>query len=54
MTSEPENSCSAALVIRGEFFWCDMMNQMATGSKDHQGWAHGNKAAEAIWKGDDD
>jgi hypothetical protein len=41
----PEHHCSAALNIRGEHFACDM-------PAPHNGWAHSNKDAEAIWQGD--
>lgn len=37
-----QGQCSAHLTIRGEDFRCDL-------ALDHNGWAHSNKAAEAIW-----
>jgi hypothetical protein len=38
------NGCHAAIIIRGEHFWCDQQ----TG---HTGWPHGSTAAETIWRG---
>lgn len=46
--AEPEDRtglCTAALVIKGEHFWCD------SEPPNHPGWAHGNSAAGAIWDG---
>lgn len=42
--------CHGALDIAGEHFPCEQMQQMVEGSKDHDGWAHSNAAAQAIWK----
>lgn len=44
-----ENTCPAALNIKGEHFPCQQMDQMAAGSEGHAGWAHSNRDAEAIW-----
>jgi hypothetical protein len=41
----------AVLMIKGEHFPCDWMNQMHPESQNHEGWAHANKEAEAIWNG---
>lgn len=35
--------CKAVLNIKGEHFPCDGKGQ------DHAGWAHSNRAAEAVW-----
>ena len=35
--------CAAALNIKGEHFACDL-------TAPHDGWAHSNKTAEAIWQ----
>lgn len=35
--------CPAALIVRGEHFWCDR--------EAPHGWPHGSTAAEAIWRG---
>jgi hypothetical protein len=35
-------SCSGVLIIKGESFGCEMV-------APHDGWAHANKKAEAIW-----
>lgn len=40
-----EGHCTAGLMIRGEFYRCDL-------ARDHYGWAHENAAAMAIWTGD--
>lgn len=41
--------CDAALSIKGEHFPCDW----PTGENGrHDGWAHSNRDAEAIWQGD--
>ena len=40
----------AALNIKGEHFPCDWMDQMSPDSADHNGWAHANRDAEAIWQ----
>ena len=37
--------CTAALNIKGEHFACD-------NPQPHDGWAHSNRAAEAIWASD--
>lgn len=44
--------CPAALDIKGEHFPCQQMEQMAPGSTNHDGWAHSNRDAEAIWASD--
>ena len=41
--------CTAALNIKGEHFPCQTMEQMAPGSTGHDGWAHSNSEADAIW-----
>lgn len=41
--------CTSALMIRGKHYPCDAMNEMREGSTSHDGWAHSNKEAEAIW-----
>lgn len=46
-TSNPP--CPAALSIMGEHFPCQQMEQMLPGSTDHNGWAHSNRDAEALW-----
>jgi hypothetical protein len=46
------HTCPAALNIAGEHFPCDWMEQMAEGSTNHEGWAHSNKDAQAIWTAD--
>ena len=35
--------CEGTLIIKGESFPCDNV-------APHDGWAHGNKDAEAIWQ----
>ena len=35
-------TCSGVLIIKGESFGCEMV-------APHNGWAHANKKAEAIW-----
>jgi hypothetical protein len=49
-------TCPASLMIRGEHFPCQTLSQMATldGSPatSHDGWAHSNSDAEAIWSSD--
>ena len=42
-------TCPAALNIKGEHFPCQQMEHMAPGSEGHDGWAHSNRDAEAIW-----
>lgn len=37
--------CHAALMIKGEHFWCD-------NPAPHPGWPHGSTAAEAVWRGE--
>lgn len=37
-----KDQCEARLSVRGEDFRCDL-------ALDHNGWAHSNKAVEAIW-----
>jgi uncharacterized protein (UPF0179 family) len=41
--------CPSALMIKGEHYPCDAMTNMVEGSRSHEGWAHSNKDAEAIW-----
>lgn len=45
-------TCPAALNIAGEHYPCQQMDQMAEGSTGHDGWAHSNRDAEAIWASD--
>jgi hypothetical protein len=45
--------CPAALNIMGQHFPCRQMEQMVEGSTSHEGWAHSNPDAEAIWSGSD-
>ena len=40
-----------ALNIMGEHFPCQQMDQMTPESTSHEGWAHSNRDAEAIWQG---
>jgi len=47
-------TCPAALNIAGEHFPCQQMQHMAEGSTNHDGWAHSNMDAEAIWASDRD
>ena len=35
--------CDAGLVVKGEYFRCDL-------AVDHDGWSHESKAAAAIWR----
>lgn len=35
--------CEGGLIVQGEFFQCDL-------AEEHNGWAHMNKKAEAIWQ----
>lgn len=42
-------TCPAALNIAGEHYPCQQMEQMAPGSLSHDGWAHSNRDAQAIW-----
>ena len=53
MTSNGNPPCKAGLIIMGEFFPCQQMEQMVPGSTDHKGWAHSNRDAEAIWVGNE-
>lgn len=46
--------CPAALNIAGEHFPCQQMDHMAEGSEGHDGWAHSNREAQAIWCSDID
>ena len=46
-----DETCKAALNIAGEHYPCDWPTD-ANGR--HDGWAHTNKAAEAIWASDRD
>lgn len=41
--------CKAALNIKGEHFPCQTMRYMAPGSTSHDGWAHSNRDADAVW-----
>jgi len=47
-------TCPAAINIAGEHFPCQQMEHMAEGSKNHDGWAHSNRDAQAIWTEDAD
>jgi hypothetical protein len=38
-----ELRCEGALAIGGEVFKCEL-------HQDHNGWAHSNREAEAIWQ----
>lgn len=49
-----EYTCPAALNIAGEHYPCQQMEHMEPGSKNHDGWAHSNRDAEAIWCSDRD
>jgi hypothetical protein len=53
MAEELKRECpdKAAIIIKGEYFACDWMDNMHESSTDHNGWAHANKAAEAVWRG---
>ena len=42
-----KTACPAALDIKGEHYPCDS-------PAPHDGWAHSNRAAEAIWASDRD
>lgn len=42
----------AVLNLMGEHFPCQQMDQMHPDSTNHDGWAHSNQDAEAIWQGD--
>lgn len=44
--------CPAALNIKGEHYPCETMSMMVEGSENHDGWAHMNREAEAIWSDD--
>lgn len=56
MTESPK--CPAALNIKGEHFPCQQLDHMGTldGSPatSHEGWAHSNRDAEAIWMSEAD
>ena len=54
MTSSDKPFCPAALNIAGEHYPCQQMEQMAPGSENHDGWAHSNRDADAIWASDRD
>jgi hypothetical protein len=43
----PQN---AALIIAGNHYFCDMMDQMHESCDTHDGWPHASRAAEAIWQ----
>ena len=47
-------TCPAALDIAGKHYPCQQMEQMAPGSENHDGWAHSNRDAQAIWASDRD
>lgn len=51
ITNEPNRPCAAALNIKGEHFPCDWPTDR---NGQHRGWAHANKAAQAIWGNGDD
>lgn len=40
----------AVLIVKGERFPCQAMDDMAPQSDGHEGWAHSNRDAEAIWQ----
>lgn len=40
---DTRDQCISALMVAGEFFQCDL-------AEEHDGWAHMNKKAEAIWQ----
>jgi len=44
----PATACKAALMLSGEHFPCDWP---VDEDGRHDGWAHANKAASALWKG---
>lgn len=46
----PDN---AVLNVAGEHFPCETMDQMSEDSVTHEGWAHSNQAAQAIWSKDE-
>jgi hypothetical protein len=52
MTGEPR--CGGVLSIKGEHFPCQQLEQMTTldGSPaaSHEGWAHSNRDAQAVWQ----
>ena len=39
----------AALIIKGEHFFCDAMDGMHKVCSGHEGWPHSNRKAEAVW-----
>lgn len=43
------NGCNAAIIIKGEHFWCEEQPGRGYDKCDHGGWAHGNAEAETIW-----
>ncbi len=43
--------CTAALNIKGEHFPCDWPTDE---NGKHRGWAHSNRAVEALWQGVDE
>lgn len=47
-----KHTCPAALIIAGKHFPCQQMDHMAEGSTSHDGWAHSNRDAEALWYSD--
>lgn len=50
-----ESRCEAVLNIKGEHFPCQTLSYMVdadgTPATSHEGWAHSNADAEAIWHG---
>lgn len=53
MTHAP-HICSAVLNIEGRHYPCTQMKHMLAGSENHDGWAHSNDEAQAIWVSDRD
>lgn len=40
----------ACLIVRGEHYPCTTMSDMHPDSPDHDGWAHSNGEAGAVWQ----
>lgn len=40
----------SALCVKGVWYPCDMMQQMDPACATHEGWAHANREAEAVWQ----
>jgi hypothetical protein len=50
---QDDTTCQAAVTIRGETYRCDMQTVDLLGQPTlHQGWAHSNRAAKLVWRGD--